>query len=471
MMFNDAAVAAMEGVFLYMGGLNVPRNVTRVRIHHSVDHIPADAFQRCNRLVEVELNEGLRRIGAYAFRNCSSLLRINIPSSVISIGDRAFLKCSALVEINLHEGLQVIGDEAFKSCISLLRINIPSSVTTIDDWAFFNCTALVEVKLHEGLQVIGDEAFRRCILLLRIYIPSSVTSIGNEAFKYCQALVQVKLHEGLQRIGEEAFYGCISLLRIIIPSSTTSIGRNSFARCDLLRNVTIPSTSAITQEQLASSFLILHDTEIILDLIKGRFDDLSMHQLCNNYNPAPGTQAEVQARCEAFIQAVNQHPIHEFQRQDCLGMTPLHILLCSGIDYGMRVLECMIEKCPDAMLIQDKWGKVPLDYALLGKASIAIIDLLFATHSKRWESLPFDFGNMIQRLARMHKPQFVRDVIRVQRTHFPSLVVDWQHIVTQTLSQDDDFRIPIRDDDNRITIGFFRVLVEASLSVRIYIIA
>ena len=81
-------------------------------------------------------------------------------------------------------------------------------------------------------------------------------------------------------------------------------------------------------------------------------------------------------------------------------MTPLHVMLCSGIDYRMRVIQCMVEKCPDAMLIQDKWGEVPLDYyALLGNASIAGINFLFMTHSKRWEDMPFDFGNMIQRLA------------------------------------------------------------------------
>jgi hypothetical protein len=188
---------------------------------------------------------------------------------------------------------------------------------------------------------------------------------------------------------------------------------------------------------------------------------MSLHSLCSNYNPTPpGTQDEVQARCEAFIQAVNQYPIHEFQRQDCLGMTSLHILLCSGTDYDMRVIQSMVEICPDAMPIEDKWGEVPLGYALLGKASIAGINVLFATHSKRWEDMSFDFGNMILRLARLGKPaQLVREVIRVQRTHFPSLVVDWQHIVAQLLS---------RHNDNRIKIGTFRVFVEASVSVRRY---
>jgi hypothetical protein len=409
-LFDDAAVAVIEDYFLYTEGVIVPRNVTRVRIHHSVEHIPAYAFNNCINLVEVELHSNLRSIGIKAFRNCSSLLRINIPSSVTSIGRKAFLKCSAMVEVKLHEGLQEIGDEAFRWCSSLIRINIPMSVISID----------------------------------------------NRAFMYCFALVEVKLHEGLCSISAALFYNCSSLLCIIIPSSVSDIGNDAFGSCNLLRNVAIPSTSAITQEQFASSFPTLHRKEITLELIKGRFDELPLHRLCNNFNPMQGDQGT------AFIQAVYWFPVQAFQRQDCLGMTPLHIMLCSGTVHDIRVIQYMIEECPNAMLIQDKWGKVPLDYALLGKASIAIIDLLFATHSKRWEALPFDFGvTIFERLAWMHKPQFVRDVIRVQRTHFPSLVVDWQQIVTQTLSQD-DFRMPIRDDDNRIPIGLFRVFVEAS---------
>ena len=90
----------------------------------------------------------------------------------------------------------------------------------------------------------------------------------------------------------------------------------------------------------------------------------------------------------------------------------------------MRVIQCMIEKCPDAMLIQVKWGEVPLKYALLGKASVAVINFLFMTHSKRWGALPFDFSDIIQWLARLGKPaQFVRDVIWLQRTPFPALLL------------------------------------------------
>ena len=80
-------------------------------------------------------------------------------------------------------------------------------------------------------------------------------------------------------------------------------------------------------------------------------------------------------------------------------MTPLHVLLCSSAGCDVRVCQCMIEKYPSAMLIEDKWGEVPLVYALFGKAPIEVIHFLLETHMQRWRDMPFDFGGMILRLA------------------------------------------------------------------------
>jgi hypothetical protein len=48
-----------------------------------------------------------------AFYICSSLTQIDIPSSVVLIGDSAFYKCSSLRDIVLHQGLHKIGKDAF----------------------------------------------------------------------------------------------------------------------------------------------------------------------------------------------------------------------------------------------------------------------------------------------------------------------------------------------------------------------
>lgn len=53
-----------------------------------------------------------------AFAGCASLLDINLPDSLLEIGDKAFARCSKLSEVSLPQGLQSLGDSAFYACFS-----------------------------------------------------------------------------------------------------------------------------------------------------------------------------------------------------------------------------------------------------------------------------------------------------------------------------------------------------------------
>jgi hypothetical protein len=51
-------------------------------------------------------------IGVYAFYGCTSLITIDIPSSVTSIGDYVFAECSSLITVTYYYGVE-IGSNAF----------------------------------------------------------------------------------------------------------------------------------------------------------------------------------------------------------------------------------------------------------------------------------------------------------------------------------------------------------------------
>lgn len=482
----------MSQTLSYMHGDTVPTSAIHVTVDTSVMCIPNYAFHGCTALVTVVLHAKLRSIGSYAFSdctaladiilpdglltigwrafsNCSSLPLVDIPSSVITIdrafedcialvkvvlheglktiGARTFFNCSALKEVDLPDGLYTIGERAFSDCSALVKVKIPNGLGTIEKAAFSNCTVLVDIKLPNGLSMIGEAAFSRCCSLSRIIIPSSVIAIEQDTFTYCTALVEVLLHEGLLSIGRGTFSHC-ALLCVTIPTTITSIGESAFA-CELLRNVAIShSTSTlVTQDVFANSFPYLHYKGITLDILKRRFDDQSFIGYCHMSAGDPLT--------------VQNFPAQNVDCRDCLGMTPLHVLLCSGIDYNISFIELIIEKCPSALLVtKDMWGEVPLVYALLGNSSLKVINCLFEMHSKSGQSLPFDFGHMIaERLVRCpnKSAQFMRDIICVQRTHFPDIVVDWQQIVENCI---------YKCNRRLFTIGIFTVLVEASVSTR-----
>ena len=89
--------AAEPEVFLYEGGRvakELRRSVTRVRVGPQVAEIPYRAFYGCVKLIELQLNEGLKVIGESAFLGCTALRSVTVPSSVTELRLGAFFDCS-----------------------------------------------------------------------------------------------------------------------------------------------------------------------------------------------------------------------------------------------------------------------------------------------------------------------------------------------------------------------------------------
>ena len=75
-------------------------------------------------------------LGIYAFKGCSGLTSMIIPSGVTSIGDEAFYGCSGLTSLTIPSSVTSIGELAFEGCRGLTSMTIPSSVTSIGWGAF-----------------------------------------------------------------------------------------------------------------------------------------------------------------------------------------------------------------------------------------------------------------------------------------------------------------------------------------------
>ena len=181
----------------------------------------------------------VRRIGDSAFRGCSGLTGIALPSGVVRIEDSAFYDCSGLLNVSLPGTLTYIGNEAFYGCSGLASVVIPDSVTSMGSYAFRNCSALQSVTLSRNLTSIPYCCFNGCSSLQSIVFPAGLTSIGKEAFDDCKALADVALPNGLTSIGSEAFYNCDSFTRFDIPATVESIGTRIIGGCDNLKTITV----------------------------------------------------------------------------------------------------------------------------------------------------------------------------------------------------------------------------------------
>ena len=195
-------------------------------------------YAKRTKILSVVVEDGVTRVGDYAFYACLKLASVTLPEGIKSIGYSSFRDCTKLAEVNIPNSVTSIGWNAFSGCSSLTSMTIPGSVTSIGDSAFSGCRSLTSVTIPDSVTSIGSYAFYGCSSLASVTILEGVTSIGSSAFSGCSSLTSVKIPEGVTSIGESAFSGCSSLANVTIPASVTSIGSKAFYDCQNLTDIT-----------------------------------------------------------------------------------------------------------------------------------------------------------------------------------------------------------------------------------------
>jgi BspA type Leucine rich repeat region (6 copies) len=210
-------------------------------LEDTVTGIGFEAFRDCTQITSVSIPSGVTSIGNNAFYNCVGLATVSISPAVtgLNIGTYAFYNCLSLNSISLPFGVASIGANAFYFCKGMASVSIPTSVTSIGIGAFYSCTSLTSLVLPSSISSIPSGAFYSCSGLTAVSIPSSVTSIGIEAFRYCSALTSVTLPPNLLALQNRAFANCRGLKTITIPATVNSIGTDVFSICSALESISV----------------------------------------------------------------------------------------------------------------------------------------------------------------------------------------------------------------------------------------
>ena len=166
----------------------------------------------------------LKRINAYAFRNCKVLFKgqildltrtslvdfsgdgvfayvpmtgILLPSTFTSFGSNWCLQGTGITSITIPASVTTISQNTFKECNSLTSVTIPKTVNTIGANAFWKCQNLVTVTFEErngaALTFSGAAVFENCYKLKRLEIPEGVTALPNCFANNCKALEYIYL--------------------------------------------------------------------------------------------------------------------------------------------------------------------------------------------------------------------------------------------------------------------------------------
>lgn len=112
----------------------VPMGIEKVIIPDEVEVIGEYACHN-GKMKEVVFSNNLKLIEKYAFAKCKNLLAVEMPFSLTEIGANAF-STSGLMNLTLNNGLEKIGNYAFQNT-QIEELRIPATVTEVG-WTVIN---------------------------------------------------------------------------------------------------------------------------------------------------------------------------------------------------------------------------------------------------------------------------------------------------------------------------------------------
>ena len=169
--------------------------------------------------------------------------------------------------------------------------------------------------------------------------------------------------------------------------------------------------------------------------LQHRFDGLPIHKLFYY-------QSYYQGVLQHLLAAINMtsdqrrtsmlDPVGN--QQDCLGMTPLHILTCSSV-HDIEVYRVIIENYPTNLITEDRWGATPLLYAFWGAAPAEIIRFLLDSYQSLYPNHVFNWTMMVETMGRTDTPkESIENLLQVKQMHLSEQHIDWDHLLDEFAS-------------------------------------
>ena len=192
--------------------------------------IPYSTFEECTALESIILPDTVITIQEKAFKNCASLKEVVWNTALTEIQSQAFYGCKLLKTLDWSKtSVTSIGYEAFRECSALRQVDVPTTVNTVSDRAFRDCDALATVTIPDSVTSIGTQVFYDCDALTSVKLGSGITTIPESTFEHCDALESIVIPRRVTTIGNNAFKNCVKFTSITIPRSVTNISSNVFS--------------------------------------------------------------------------------------------------------------------------------------------------------------------------------------------------------------------------------------------------
>jgi hypothetical protein len=235
-------------------------------------------------------------------------------------------------------------------------------------------------------------------------------------------------------------WNCKSLFSLELSEELRVVENYAFTYCYCLRNVAFPPNADLVDDIFGGRseperydlHQLFGSIEEIMRALSHRFDGLPIHSIVYYQSYYHGV-------LQNLIAAIN---IRSSQRrtlrnkldttgnqQDCLGMTPLHIMACSSV-HDLEVYHIIVESYSTNLITEDRWGATPLLYAFWGAAPSEIIQFLLESYQSLYPDHVFNWTMMVETMGRCDTPkENIDNMLRMKQLHFPEQPIDWEYLL------------------------------------------
>lgn len=226
--------------------------IQKVKIENGVTRIGNYAFGWNSGLSEVVISDTVESIGEWAFA-WTGLTSLFIPASVFSVASySSFVGTQQLQSITVDSENKVY--ESMQNCFIQKEIKtivfgcknsvIPDdrSVVAIGSNAFSSVQLPCDFVIPSSIISIGSQAFSYDYSITSIIVPSSVTDLERFAFSHCTNIEEARILCNISTIRNRLFYDCKNLKTVYLPGSIDIIESYAFDDCSSLETVYFDGT-------------------------------------------------------------------------------------------------------------------------------------------------------------------------------------------------------------------------------------
>jgi hypothetical protein len=183
------------------------------------------------------------RLGRFGFAH-SSLEVVELPDSVVDLGEDCFRECRFLRTALLVSGVHRLPNGLFYGCVSLRRIEA-SNIEEIEHEVFLKTESLrtFDFGCLAPSAPIGNAAFQGSGLTSVVLSGDPARPFGEDVFSKCESLSEAEVN--LAALPNGLLYDCSALKRIWMTAHVSQIGSGAFQDCSGLRRIDL---SALTPE-------------------------------------------------------------------------------------------------------------------------------------------------------------------------------------------------------------------------------